>query len=241
MTQELKALIKKYEVIIWVFFTTLTIFGLLIGVVYQQFMAYVETQTVLQGNRDKLATLQNRVNVLKNTDLAQTTKNYSLVTSALPKEKDLIYSLNQIELLIRQNNLQRQDITFSSASETLPSTEGVKLDNFIINLEVTGTLTDIKNFLTSIKDSPRAMRLSNIEMANDRRAPTQYLAAMSVIIIYSSAPEGLNSNQALQELSQTDLQLLSKIEQFVAQTSTLNTPTTSLPASGNVGKPNPFN
>lgn len=232
----IRSLLAKYQVIVWIIATTLTCISMTFFIIYPQTMEYLSLNQTISSNQSQIQLLTQKLDNLKKISLAEYKRSYTTLLQALPKERDLLPAIATIQNVVIENNLQILTVGFSSGSTSQANT-----DSFIINLELSGRLNDIKNFASQINQSPRLMKLNSIDISTDRKTGN-YHSAIAIQVLYNPSPDASTEiDTPIDPLSQQDLNLINDLSTSLPAIS--SEPTSDSPSVNfeGVNRDDPFN
>ncbi len=234
MEKEIKKYYQRYQVVILpsgASFIALVLIALLIVPSLFTYSKNAKQQTEIEQKTKLLsskATQLQAINVTAlKTDLNNTIK-------VLPPEKEVTAAINQVQILASANTIQILSLEYSSIG-------GIdKSDNFTIRMEVVGPLTSMRNFGDSLRESARVMKIKDIEI-NGLRGGVNYSATLTISVYYQAVPSLIGEVDApFVPLSQSDQELLAKINNALEKFGSVNAPSEDFTGTGPVGKPDPF-
>ncbi len=123
----------------------------------------IQTVKTNNENRIRMANLQTKVTELEKVDTAYDSYSKSIQTAynAIPYDKEIPGALSQIIYLAGNANLKLKNLSVSSNV----AKEG-SLSSFLIRIDVEGDPKNLKEFLNILKDSPRIMKVTGIEVVS---------------------------------------------------------------------------
>ncbi len=220
--------LQKYQLYI------IPLIGLLITILLLIFLIIPQIQKLSKANED-LALLSQQQELLnkKITDLQQVNvediKNkYQISQLALPADKNIPSAVSQFQQIATQNNVELTSLGIA------PGNPSGGTDYLLFKVEISGNLNQISVFLNSIKEGPRIMKVSSIEISGGLEGT--YQASVSVFVYYQPAQNTLgNLEDPVTPLTPADQALLDDINNKSKTYSFLENGT-SVPR----GKLNPF-
>lgn len=162
----------------------LILFAILGKYVLPQLENWASLQTQVNAARDDVKTLQTNQQIVDSIDQQLLTKQFDVVSKALPYEKDYSGIISAIDLATLESGVIRDDYSFSVGNL---STQSAKLSNsqsISFQLSIGGELSQVKNFLTIIKER---LPLSEIVSFNYQRES----ADLNILFFYRSLPKDL--------------------------------------------------
>lgn len=222
---------QKYKLYIFPTVVALSSLILIIFVIYPQTAKLIANQKVEGDIRSKSNFLEVKAQTLESYDPEDLNKQVNFTLNAYPTEKDFIPALSLLQNLISQSGFSSISTSFGAASVKSANTQ-----SYSIKLDLLGPLSFLQDLLNNIEDSPRLMRISNVEAVGggDRKVAN---ISLEVEVLYSSAPTEFGSiDSPLPELSQKDQEVIVKL----ARLGTVVNPLQITPQLGPRGKVNPF-
>ena len=226
----------KYQAYVLPSLVVLISLNLVSLVIIPQVIQAINNQKEIIGQQQKLTALNTKIQSLSVLDTKVYTDNLNVALIALPKEKDIPATMTQVLYLINSSSLQLTGISFSGLGSN-PDTPLPKntVPSFNIKLSLVGSLTNVKNFIQKVNDSPRLMKLSSLDLAT--AGVDKYQANLAVDAYFQALPNlTANIEKPLPTIQSADLEQLNKIRSFAAAgpiaPSSINT--------GPKGKPDPF-
>lgn len=199
---------KKYSLI--VIPVVCSLFGLLIIVLITvpQVFKIVDKNKELGLIKQKQTEYQAKTAALDKIDLDFYKNGLNNLTQALPSDKDIPSAINSILELLSISGLQ---LTNFSLGPTLAGPGGS--ESFSVNLEVNGSLEQIKNLINAQNSSDRLLKIVGLSLTNS--ASTNLQGSIDILVYY--APLDVNpkiaADQKITPLSDEETQLLNQIEQ----------------------------
>lgn len=222
---------QKYQVFIWPFFAVVISVSLVFLVGIPQVKKILEDEKVLAQTNQNYKKLQVKLDILQNIDSAFYQSKINTVLTALPIEKDIPGAVGQVLFLISSTNLRLDGITLSHISDS----SLVEDKSYQIRLELTGSVDNLRNFTQKVRESPRVMKITSLEVA-ESRGTNQLQATIVLDAYYEPLPTTLGGvDQDLSPLSREEEEIIQKIEAF-----TRNTPISTGSGSLIIGKSDPF-
>lgn len=227
-------LLQKYRGYLgWPLASIIISLPLLVLVVIPQIRGLIATYNQINEAKNQVNSLKNKDAALESVNLDSYRDNLNLALAALPLQRDLPSSLDQILSLLIQNKLQLSEINFTNPNSSQPA-NGTKEESYQIKLGVVGQPTALRNFFNQLKDTPQVMKLTQLDISGERG--DLFNAEVTINSFYQAPPQ-LSDNlfQEVEGLSSQDLELLSKLQRTVPAQVTV--PATPL---GPRGKSDPF-
>lgn len=198
--------------------------------VIPQFVSLLSNQGNITAVKEQVKQLGTKISLLENIDSEQVRSDIETSLIALPEEKDIPAMIGQILFLVSTNRLKLDGMNFAAAAS---QTEGV--DSLQVQLDLSGEVTDLKEFMAAVKNSPRMIKIVAIEISGGGRDQIQ--AQLSLITYFKKLPTSIGSiEDPVATLSQAESDLLNEIK-----SKSLTSPVaSSRELTGPKGKSDPF-
>lgn len=234
MKDKIASILVKHQTIFWFGLTAVLCGSLVIFVITPQLQDYLNTRRDIEGKLSRTNLINEKANKLQQVDLPLYRQKLNTALLALPQGVDLIPVLNLSQLLVVNNGLELQDISFSGLNNPKTATSDSK--SYQVNLEVSGDTASLQKFLINIQKIPRILKIVSLEVTSTRQNE-RFRAGLGLEAFYSSLPSALTSSveEDIKLLDEKEENLLSA---FDSSTFPLLAP--SLEASSPRGKTNPF-
>lgn len=220
----------QYRLYIFPVIVTLSSLFLIIFAIYPQTVGLIENRKT-EGdliNRSKF--LATKVVALEGYNEEDLSQKVSVALDAFPVYKDYGNILGVLQGLIGRSGFTVSAITLGNTSGQAENTE-----SFEVRLETKGLKSLFQDLLTNLENSPRIMRVSNIDIAT---ATASDIVDISLVleVLYSPVPSNFGSiDSPIPNLSQEDQELLATL---ASTTQTAATSSAAPPSQR--GKSNPF-
>lgn len=219
----------RYRLYIFPAIVALSSLFLIIFAIYPQTAKLIENQKIAGDLMNKSQFLATKVTALESFNEEDLSQKVGVALKAFPVDKDYGNIFGLLQGLATQSG-------FTISSIALGNTSG-KLGNassFAIKLEVSGPKSFFQNFLNSLDNSPRIMRVSSVDISSAQTSTTLN-AALVIEILYSPAPQNFGTvDSPLPSLSQKEEELLATLSRTVVPASPSAVQTSPR------GKSNPF-
>lgn len=203
---------------------------LIIVVIYPQTAQLLSNQKKIEEINKKTKSLETKITALESVNGDDLSRKVEFVLSSFPDNKDFGNILYILQLLTAKSGFIINAITFNNSSSKLGN-----LDIYSVKLEIKGPKVMISSLLNNLESSPRLVRISGIEISSNQASSATDLS-LTVDAIYSAlSKDPGGSDTPLAVLSQTDEDLLAKLEKLYA-----TIPEITNQPSGPRGKANPF-
>lgn len=195
-----------YRVQIFTVVVALSSLFLIIFVIYPQTVKLLSNQKRIGELSSKSKFLENKVSALENFDEAELSQKVGYVLTTFPQEKDLGNTLSILKLLTEQSGFSINAITFGSAGGKLGN-----LDTYGVKIEIKGPKIMLSSLLNNLENSPRLLRVSNIEVSSSQTSQSSD-TGLVLDVIYSSSLGGSSSVDApLSDITPKDEELIAKL------------------------------
>lgn len=233
MKKKLLEYYLAYQLYIWPIFAGISCILLSLVVIMPQASKIMEQIQTLTKTSQSISKLDSKLKELDSFNEADVKSNVSITLNILPSEKDLISAISQIQFLSSNNNVRVDNITFGSGS-TLA--QGANSGGFLVKINLSGTVPQIKQFLTSVKAAPRIMKPSSIELSGTRLG-SNFQTNLGLVTFFEALPTSIGSiAETVPSLTNEELSLLNRIKESIKKT-----PIVTLEnVSGTQGKIDPF-
>ncbi len=233
MSENISKLVGKYKVYLLPGIAVAITAALFVLVVIPQLIIAYRANVLLSQTKSRVTLLQNKKKALQNIDVNSYQSNLNVALTALPSEQDLPEAFSQLQALIGKNNLQLQDTSFSGASGST-QTDSSGPQSFQIKMDVSGTVSSIKDFVNSLESAPEVMKITGLDVSGAQEGQTQ--ATVLISVYYQSFPTISESvEQPVTPLTQNDISLLSSLQKDAQSVSYVTSS-----EQGPRGKSNPF-
>lgn len=157
--------------------------------------------------------------------------NLSASLVALPDDRDIPGVIGLITQTVNASGMVLEAIAFAAPTAPTPN-----INNYQIRIQVTGGMPELKIFNEKIKQVPRVMKLSYVELSTSIGGKTD--ASLELTAYFQPLPSNIGSvDDPLSQLTQQDLQNLDRLKNYITPVSI----ETSNQPAGPVGKSDPFN
>lgn len=219
----------QYRLYIFPAIVALSSLFLIIFAIYPQTAKLIENQKTEGDLVNKSKFLTTKVVALESYNEEDLSSKVGVVLNAFPAYKDYERILGLLQGLTMESGF-----TISSIALSGTSGQAGNSNSFGIKLEIKGPKALFQNLLTSLENSPRIMRIGNIDITT-AQASEAVDAAVGLEVLYSSMPQNFGSiDSPLPELTQKEEELLASFAERSASASP------SAAQSSQRGKANPF-
>lgn len=213
MQKSLLTFYQQYKTIIISVAMILSCLVLVIFGIAPQLKALIENQKTFEEVTSKSQFLEVRAKELQTLEGSNLESKVDIVLYSLPAEKDYPSSLNVLQQVSLANNFKLTNVTIS---QSLGGTS--KLTGFGIKAEATGPRTSLDNFIKSIDQAPKVMKVSSIEVSNPRGSDT-IVVILGIDVFFAPVPSQLGSvDSKLPQLTDQDNELLNSLTRAVPTT-----------------------
>jgi Tfp pilus assembly protein PilO len=204
---------------------------IIVLVTIPQFLKLFATFRTIEELNTKKLFYQKKISELQSLDLALYRKELETALVALPVDKDITGVTGELLVALSESGMSLENINFSSAAA-----ESEKVQEYTLNLDVSGSEDNLKNFLDRVELSPRIIRLSTINVTRSKNNTIN--AAIGFATLYQQLPQNIGSvDENVPQITPEDLKTLADIENKIK-----SLPRVSLQqaSSSAVGKLDPF-
>lgn len=219
----------QYRLYIFPAIVALSSLFLIIFAIYPQTAKLIENQKAAGDLINKSKFLTTKVAALESYNEEDLSSKVGVALNAFPVYKDYERILGLLQGLATESG-------FTISSIALGNTAGQagNSNSFGIKLEIKGPKALFQNLLTNLENSPRIMRISNIDITATQ-ASGAVDASLVLEVLYSPMPQNFGSiDSPLPELTQKEEELLASF----AERSLVASPSAAQPSQR--GKTNPF-
>ncbi len=225
-------LYQKYGIFLIPSITILVCLIILFVVTIPQGYKLVENNQSLEEIRQKKATYKTKITTLNKVDTTEYKTYLNNVLTILPNDKDIPSAINSVLDVLSSAGLTLTN--FSLGAETKDKNGS---QNFAVNIEISGTLDQLKNFIDLSEKSSRLIKIVGLTINTSLNGATQ--ASLDLLVYFAPLDSIKTSvDQEITLLSDEDKKILSEIKQNTSSIA----PTTEQPIqSVPTGKDDPFN
>lgn len=174
--------------------------------------------------------LEAKAQVLEKLDEQDLSVKVGSVLASYPAEKDFASVIGLIQQLAAQSGFSLTTLSLGSAAGKYSDSQ-----SYSVKMDTVGPKSLLKNFISSIEDTPRIMRVSNLEVATTRDANIVN-TSLEIQVLFASLPQTFGTvDSPLPQLTQKDEELIVRL----TQTPVVAAPTEPVTLSPR-GKANPF-
>jgi len=232
MKTQIKEFYGKYRVFIYPAVVSVASLIIIILVLIPQIQAFIDGRSTLEDANQKSKFLETKASELSNIDSEDLSKKLSLAVSSLPTDKDYGSIIGIIQRIGSDTGARIVSLSISSGAAE-------KNVGFSVQLTVIGLKESVDRMIENIENSPRIMKVSNMEISTSR-TDGAVGADFVVNVFYEPAPKTLGSIESeLPKFSQADEEILARLASTSLSTTSPSSPTGPsqlLPR----GKANPF-
>lgn len=222
---------QKYQFLIVPVIATIVCTLLLVFILLPQISNSFTTNKNLEVAQNKYNELNKKIKTLEEVDVASYKEGITTALTAVPSDKDIPGSINQLLFMMNNSELKLINIVISTTGTPVKS-----LSSFNAKLDVEGDLTQIKDFITQIKKAPRIIELNGVDLSTGKDNKAQ--ASLALLVFYQEISNNLGDvEKVVNPLNDTDKQTLSTISENSKNISSDLTPILNGPR----GKEDPFN
>lgn len=222
---------QKYQFVIVPVIAAIVCILLLVFILLPQISNSFTTSKNLEAAQNKYNELNKKIKTLEEVDITSYKESITTALTAVPSDKDIPGSINQLLFMINNSELKMINIVISTTGTPVKA-----LNSFNVKLDVEGDLAQIKDFITQIKKAPRIIELNGVELSTGKDNIAQ--ASLSLLVFYQEISNNLEDvEKAVTPLNNNDKQTLSTISENSKNISSDLTPILNGPR----GKDDPFN
>lgn len=169
---------------------------------------------------------------LQNLNLESYQADLDTALLALPVDKNIPGVTGELLTALSGSGMTLDGITFANSPA-----ESDKVEEFMLRMDISGSESELKNFLERVKLTPRIIKMTSLEIGKSKDG--RLTAAVGFVTLYQALPKNISSvDEPLPVITQTQSEALAgikaKVQAFPADTSGGNG------SGGIVGKLNPF-
>lgn len=225
---------QTYKLYIFPAVVSLSSLFLIVFAIIPQTAKLLENQRSVGELSAKSKLLEAKVSALESYDENDLSSKVGFVLSSLPADKDFV---NILGLLQNLTGMSGYSVTAISVAAT--SGKPGKTSNYTVKLEVTGARALFQTLLYNLENSPRLIRVDNIDISSNQ-ASGVLNAALTLQVLYAQLPQNLGTEDSpLPKIDPKDEELLTSLSQF-SQAAGRAEATQSSMLSSPRGKSNPF-
>lgn len=222
---------QKYQFLIVPVIAAIVCILLLVFILLPQISNSFTTSKNLEAAQNKYNELNKKIKTLEEVDITSYKEGITTALTAVPSDKDIPGSINQLLFMINNSELKMINIVISTTGTPIKA-----LNSFNVKLDVEGDLAQIKDFITQIKKAPRIIELNGVELSTGKDNKAQ--ASLSLLVFYQEISNNLEDvEKEVTPLNNNDKQTLSTISENSKNISSDLTPILNGPR----GKDDPFN
>ena len=228
--QEILKFYQAYRLYIFPLVVAFSSLILIIFVIYPQTVKLISDQQVAKETESKSTLLEVKAQELEEYDSADLKQKVDIALGAYPADKDFISAMGILQDIIAKSGFNVVAMSLGTPLAT-PNAQGYNL-----KVEIVGLQTLLLTLLSNIENSPRLMRISNIQAIGGKDSQATAIS-FNIDVLYAAAPEGFGSvDSPLPSLSEKDEEIIIKL----ARTSSTFGPAQVSVSPGPRGKANPF-
>lgn len=200
---------ERYQLYIWPVFGLIIVLVLSIYVIFPQASDLIQSTQAFSQTSIKVKKLEQKLAALEALNEQGLKLDLGTTLSVLPLDRDYVSSLSQLQILTTANNLRIDDVSFGNSNIQTNQTT----NNFLIRLTILGTVQQIQQLISQLRNSPRIMSVEDISLVGTKgSSPTQ--AVLTLKTYYQSTPTLLGDiSSPIENLSNEDVQLLNQLSQ----------------------------
>lgn len=195
----------------------------------QIFRLFETFKTIDELNKQK-EFYQNKNAELQTLDLVTYQEDLDTALLALPVDKNITGVTGELLTALSGSGMTLDGITFANTP-----LESEKIEEFTLRMDVSGTETELKNFLERVKMTPRIVKMTSLEIGKSK--DSRMAISVGFVTLYQQLPKNISAvDEPLPSISQDESKILAGIK---AKAESLPS-ATSNSGTGNIGKLNPF-
>lgn len=227
--EQISKFYQTYKLYIFPLVVAFSSLILIIFVIYPQAVKLITDQKVEAETASKSQFLEVKAQELEEYDPADLNEKVDYVLSAYPTDKDFVSAMGILHSLITKSGFNVISMTLGSA------VAATNVQSYNLKVEIIGPQTLFPVLLTNIENSPRLMRVSNIQTTIGGSQGSA--VSLNIDVLYAAAPSGFGSvDSPLPQLSEKDEEIITKLARSTTPVSSTQTPVIPGPR----GKENPF-
>lgn len=229
----LKFLYDRYKDFIIPIFVILFSLFLFIKFVIPQFQGLIASKQEIKNAYDKLNIAKNNLSMLTFMSEPSLDNNVGLLTKALPAVKDFDGILNALSIASTKAGVTLGNFSFQVGDlSTFTNASGYL--SLKLNLNVSGGMNTVSNFLNILNSTLPLSEVKSIEMNNKS-------SIISLVFYYKPLPPiAYSDSQLLKNISKNDLMLIEKLFSFNNSQVIVPSVVESSPISSKSSSINPF-
>ena len=201
---------------------------LILFAIYPQTIKVINNQKNTEDLLLKTKLLESKVDALENYNEEDLVRELSLALAVFPSEKDFPNIFGILGKLVSGSGFSVNSIALESSASKLNSS-----NSFGIKMEVKGSKNYLAGLLNNLENSPRLLKINNIEISSNQVSQTVDIA-LGLEVLYAETPQNAGTiDSPLPQLTAKDREILMTLGQLK----------TVLPDESGVspkGKVNPF-
>lgn len=192
--------------------------GLIIFIVFPQIQSWFSLQSEVSATKSRISILKSNQSLLTSTSDIVLSRQFDIVKSALPYEKDFVGILEAINTATLKSGVVLNDFSFQVGDLSSKSAQLSPQTAISIQLSLVGELTRIEEFLKEIYEK---VPLAEVIKASYTKGGS----SISLIYFYKIAPEQIQLSyvQPIKSISGNHLLLLKTLEEWKASRQAIRT------------------
>lgn len=230
--EKVKEYYRRYKFIVWPVCTGVSALAILGLVIIPQIFTYLNTQDKLTSLKNRSVVLEAKAQGLEKIDSTSNKQHLQNVFRVLPQEQNVPEAMLTIQSLVNQSGLLLKNTTYSNARSNAGG------NRFQLNITVLGTINSVRNFLLSLKESPRVFQVESLSL-QFQKGGSLIEADMPVSVYFAPANKVSSAlEQPLPQLDEQEEQLLTTLGKVAPLSigSILESTSSAVP----LGKADPF-
>lgn len=221
---------KRYKAFVIPVFALFICVVLLVFLVIPSYFQFFKNNQEIKSISEMKNFYLNKLSALKGVNTTDVTEDLNTSLETLPAEKDIPSAITRIFNLISENKLRLDSISFSQATAAAAGSS-----SYSVNLGITGDVNSIKSFISSVKNIPRLMQVSSVDLTTGTNQSLSQVNIAVLVFYQPLEPAKVTPDSKFEVLTQQDKENLLKIKEAFSK-SRINF---EIPASEK-GKTDPF-
>ena len=198
---------QKFSFLIMPVISLVLCIGLIGGVLLPKGLEYIETKNKLAELNDKLKFYEEKKEILSGINQEEYKINLEVALNAIPEDKEIPSSVEQIFLLVNSSGMSLNNITFGNVGV---QTKG--LGSYSIKVDLTGSAEQLKEFFEITKEMPRVIKIGGVEVSSAGEF-NKIQANVELIAYYEALPNTIGGiDQPVSKITDAQLERLNKIK-----------------------------
>lgn len=184
----------------------LSCFILIFFIIFPQIKELISNVRLEKQLKSRQGLLEAKAQVLENLNEQDLSVKVGSVLTSYPAEKDFATVIGLIQQLAAQSGFSLTTLSLGSASAKYGDSQ-----SYGVKVETVGPKNLLANFINSVEDTPRIMRVATLEVATTRDANIVNVA-LEIQILFGSLPQTFGTvDSPLPQLTAKDEELIAKL------------------------------